>query len=174
MGPAETRVLHVTTVSLPCRSGTGETHVQRDEEACSAARGAVSALPVSQNPNSWRQNHPVVLCHRDHFALRPSADPERLLFFESSFISPSFSLSLLFFFCCCSYFPLSLIIQMCWGPCALPHHKGNHRTSDQRICQMSSPGRAPCEGHGYKSRLSCIHEAQQGQHPAKGPHRKQA
>lgn len=52
-----------------------------------------------------------------------------------------------FFFCCCSYFPLTLIIQMYWGPCALPHHKENHRTSDQRSCQMYLPGRTPRKGH---------------------------
>lgn len=52
-----------------------------------------------------------------------------------------------FFFCCCSYFPLTLIIQMYWGPCALPHHKGNHRTSDQKSCQMYLPGTIPRRGH---------------------------
>lgn len=99
------------------------------------------------------------------YFIRPSADPEQLLFFEGSFF--------FFFFCCCSYFPLTLIIQMYWGPCALPHHKGNHRTSDHRSTRcpwLAEPhARAMAQAARQDGDITCSHphRPQKEQHHCK-------
>lgn len=115
-----------------------------------------------KHPNVWRQTRPVALC-----CILLLSD---LLLTLNSFCSLLFFEGF-FFFCCCSYFPLTLIIQMYWGPCALPHHKGNHKPSDQKICQMYSPGRSHTGVTAQAARLGWVaHKPGWGHHllPEKG------
>lgn len=129
-------------MSPPCRAcriwETGGTDVSRNRELVQWHRVRSEFSSSPKYPSAWRQTHPVTL----HSILILSA-------LQLTLNSFCYLRALLFFsfFCCCSYFPLTLIIQMYWGPCALPHHKGNHRTADQRSSQMSLPGRAPRRGH---------------------------
>lgn len=60
---------------------------------------------------------------------------------------------------------------MYWGPCALPHHKGNHKPSDQKICQMYLPGRSHTGVTAQAARLGWLaHKPGWGHHllPEKG------
>lgn len=133
---------------MPCRacklSETGKTDVPRNRELVQWHRAQSQLSSSAKDPKIWRQSHPVALCYifllSDLLLTLNSSLRAQVVVLVWAFFPP--------FFCCCSYFPLALITQMHWEPCALPHHKGNHRTKDQKSCQMYLLGRIPHKGHG--------------------------